>query len=264
MDYKALYERLMFRASARTLVGYKEKHHIVPKCLGGSDDAENIAILTAREHYFAHQLLVKIHPGVRGLSYAAYLMGKKSLIGKYASRRYQWIKEKFIKDHGDAMRGKPRSASSIRGLAATWGKPKSASHRAAVSRARMGTTLSPETRAKIAEANKGRIVTAETRAKLSLVGKGHKRGLGNKSRTGMVNSAEARAKIGKAHAGRKRPDDWRLAISKGQAKVPDDVVMSLRSEYESGSSISKISRRYGVSRSNVNRIAKRQTYRWVA
>lgn len=33
---------------------YFEKHHILPKSLGGMNGAENIVRLTARDHYFAH------------------------------------------------------------------------------------------------------------------------------------------------------------------------------------------------------------------
>lgn len=37
-----------------------ETHHIVPKCMGGSNDKENLVNLTAREHFVAHKLLYKI------------------------------------------------------------------------------------------------------------------------------------------------------------------------------------------------------------
>lgn len=40
---------------------YCERHHIVPKCLGGSNSPENIVNLTSREHFIAHILLVKIY-----------------------------------------------------------------------------------------------------------------------------------------------------------------------------------------------------------
>jgi hypothetical protein len=43
--------------------GYFEKHHIIPKCLGGTNDALNIVCLTAREHFICHILLVKITNG---------------------------------------------------------------------------------------------------------------------------------------------------------------------------------------------------------
>lgn len=42
---------------------YCETHHIIPKCLGGSDNPENLVNLTAREHYIAHKLLTKMTNG---------------------------------------------------------------------------------------------------------------------------------------------------------------------------------------------------------
>lgn len=42
---------------------YKERHHILPRSLGGSDDADNLIYLTARDHYFAHCCLAKIYGG---------------------------------------------------------------------------------------------------------------------------------------------------------------------------------------------------------
>jgi hypothetical protein len=40
--------------------GYCEKHHIIPKFMGGDNSKENLVYLTAREHYIAHKLLMKI------------------------------------------------------------------------------------------------------------------------------------------------------------------------------------------------------------
>ena len=39
---------------------YIEKHHIIPKSLGGSNKKENLVNLSAREHYICHLLLVKM------------------------------------------------------------------------------------------------------------------------------------------------------------------------------------------------------------
>jgi len=39
---------------------YTERHHIVPKSLGGSNENKNIVVLTAREHFIAHLLLTKM------------------------------------------------------------------------------------------------------------------------------------------------------------------------------------------------------------
>ena len=62
MNYKKHYDLLIERSKTRVLEGYVEKHHIIPKCLGGTDDKGNLAILTPEEHFLAHQLLIKIYP----------------------------------------------------------------------------------------------------------------------------------------------------------------------------------------------------------
>jgi hypothetical protein len=36
---------------------YYERHHIIPKSLGGSNASENLVLLSAREHFIAHLLL---------------------------------------------------------------------------------------------------------------------------------------------------------------------------------------------------------------
>ena len=58
--YKKWYESLMLKSKNRILSGYTEKHHIIPRSFGGSNNKDNIAILTAREHYIAHLLLWKM------------------------------------------------------------------------------------------------------------------------------------------------------------------------------------------------------------
>lgn len=91
MDYTAIYNALIARSKTRTLTGYVERHHIVPKCLGGLDDAENIAILTPEEHYLAHQLLVKMYPGeCRLLSAAMYMCGNRPNNKVYGWLRRAW------------------------------------------------------------------------------------------------------------------------------------------------------------------------------
>ena len=39
---------------------YYENHHIIPKCLGGSNAPNNLVLLTAREHFICHLLLTKM------------------------------------------------------------------------------------------------------------------------------------------------------------------------------------------------------------
>lgn len=55
--YTICYYNIINRAMSRSITGYTEKHHIIPKSLGGSNSPENLAILTAKEHYIVHLLL---------------------------------------------------------------------------------------------------------------------------------------------------------------------------------------------------------------
>lgn len=50
---------------------YYEKHHIVPRSMGGANNKENLVWLTAREHFVAHWLLWKIHRN-KQMAYAFY------------------------------------------------------------------------------------------------------------------------------------------------------------------------------------------------
>ena len=57
--YTSVYFQLITRAQSRALPKntYKERHHIIPKCMGGSNDTTNITSLTAKEHCVCHRLL---------------------------------------------------------------------------------------------------------------------------------------------------------------------------------------------------------------
>ena len=158
MRYERIYAALIERSRGRNLSGYVEKHHILPVCLGGTDDSSNIVTLTAREHFVAHQLLVKINPGVPGLTFAAVMMRRRRVIGKYASRKYEWIRQRSASERSSSLKGKSRPAAHMQAMwAAGRGVPKS-----------------PEHRKKLSEANKGKKATDQQRARLSSINKGRK------------------------------------------------------------------------------------------
>lgn len=54
---------------------YHETHHIIPRCLGGTDDENNLIDLFAREHFEAHRLLALENPDNDKLIYAWHMMG---------------------------------------------------------------------------------------------------------------------------------------------------------------------------------------------
>jgi hypothetical protein len=92
MNYQKHYDLLMTRAKGRNIGSYTEKHHIIPKCMGGTNDPSNIVSLTPEEHYVAHQLLTKIYPKNHSLKKAAWIMCVKSSNQKRNNKIYGWVK----------------------------------------------------------------------------------------------------------------------------------------------------------------------------
>ena len=104
MNYQLIYDRIVALGKERVLEGYKERHHIVPRCIGGSDDPDNLVELTPEEHYVCHQLLVKIHPGEDKLTYAANMMAGT----RPNNKAYGWLRKKFSK-----MRSVPHNSKTV-------------------------------------------------------------------------------------------------------------------------------------------------------
>ena len=95
MDYQKHYDLLINRGKQRKLDGYKEIHHILPKCLGGTDDLENLVELTAEEHFVAHQLLVKIYPNSPNLIFACHRMSYSKNDRRANNKMYGWLRKRF-------------------------------------------------------------------------------------------------------------------------------------------------------------------------
>lgn len=94
MWYNKIIERSQNRVVNNSLY---EKHHVIPKCVGGKDIPSNIALLTPEEHYVCHQLLIKIYPGNRKLIFAANMMCVKNGAQKRNNKLYGWIRRKLFK-----------------------------------------------------------------------------------------------------------------------------------------------------------------------
>ena len=85
---------------------YIERHHIIPRCLGGTDDESNLVDFTYREHYIAHYLLYKIEKNKNNSSEnlqkmsSAFFIMMKSNNGKRItnSRMYEFSKKIFIEE----------------------------------------------------------------------------------------------------------------------------------------------------------------------
>lgn len=106
MDYDKIYENLVNRGKNRIIDDpeqYIEHHHIIPLCMGGDNSESNYTKLTAREHYIAHWLLVKIYKDsifISKLVCAFRYMSVDSHNGHRRNNRdYEWMRRMYSKYH---------------------------------------------------------------------------------------------------------------------------------------------------------------------
>ena len=113
MDYTKVYNLICERGQKRKIEGYTEKHHIIPKCIGGNNKHENLTYLTAKEHFLCHRLLCEIYPESKKLVWAFWLMAigkkryKKLEPYKVSARQYENARKLYI----NKVKGKPISKS---------------------------------------------------------------------------------------------------------------------------------------------------------
>ena len=99
MDYKKIHDNLIEKGKNRKLDGYVEKHHIIPKCMNGTNKPNNLVELTAREHFLVHWLLHEMYPENSDLRYAFWSMCRNSdnqQRYKPSSRVYEYAKHKML------------------------------------------------------------------------------------------------------------------------------------------------------------------------
>jgi hypothetical protein len=185
VNYALHYYRLMDRARSRQVPsGYVERHHEMPRCLGGSDEKDNRVMLTAAEHYVSHLLLVRMHPGNPDLTWAAINMASgagTSHPGRSANKLYAWLR----REHAAARRGKKRAPFFT------------AEARAKMSAERRGKKLKPwtkEARARVSEERRGKKRGPQSPEHIALRVAAH---------LGAKRSLEARANMSAARKGKK-------------------------------------------------------------
>jgi hypothetical protein len=73
---------------------YYEQHHILPKCLGGNNEKNNLVLLTAKEHFVCHKLLTYIYKGNRKIAQAFFYMSFNKKYDKFLSAKdYEYARE---------------------------------------------------------------------------------------------------------------------------------------------------------------------------
>jgi hypothetical protein len=201
MNYQSIYNQIIERAKNRQLEGYKEKHHIIPRCLDGGNNKENLVELTAREHFLCHLLLVEIHPKNNKLWYALHLMSinknKQYVKYKVSSRMYEYIKTKryeIKREHSEETKMKMR-------------KPKPDGFGDNISKKLTGRKDSLETRKKKSESNKGKdgfwkgkSHSDETKSKMK------------KARKNVILTKERNDKISQSKKGQYHTEETKLKI----------------------------------------------------
>lgn len=234
--YTRWYYLIINAAQFRVTEGYTEKHHIIPKSLGGKNNNSNLVKLTAKEHFICHLLLTKMVISSEArlkMNNAVWMMqssSKNQERRKISSITYSILK----KNISESYRNNPnhRSIESRKKQSATmkgrtyeeiYGLEKAIEMKSLRSAKR--TPMSEETKIKLRNANlgkktgpsqlKGRKTSNEVKQKISDSLKG---------RSGQIHTAESKKKISDAKKGSIRSEESKLRQSqstKGKPKSPE-------------------------------------------
>lgn len=167
--YTKWYYLIVNSALTRNNAGYSERHHIIPKSLGGSNEQSNIVTLSAREHFVCHLLLTKMTVGGqrRSMCYAAWQMTHNINGKRYipTSKMYELLKKRL----SESYKGVPKSEETKRKLSLAHkgkpGTPHTEEHKQYMSRLYKG---KPKNYASFL----GKKHTSETKAKQSEIKRG--------------------------------------------------------------------------------------------
>lgn len=187
--YTATYNRLIEQARGRERPScYTERHHIIPRSLGGTNHRSNLVYLTAREHFIAHLLLTKMVDGdAKFKMYCAAIRvtAHEKKNGQLYRKGNSWSYEAMRKSHSKMLSDRMKGNTFKKGV-----------------------KESEETKARKRAAMQASDVmgkwerTPEFKARISAERKGMNAG----EKNGM-NSAEARAKVSEARSGQRRYTD---------------------------------------------------------
>ena len=174
--YTRWYYNITTNARARQLPkeSYIEKHHILPKALGGNNSEINLANLTAREHFVCHLLLTKMTTGYH-LELMRFAVGKFTQVAPGQKRKFtSWEYKKIRENISQARTGKKHSKETRKKISekrkgkAPWNKGLT------------GFTHSDESNKKRSNTLSGKVRSEEFCQKVSASKKGHKAGMTGK------------------------------------------------------------------------------------
>ena len=170
MNYIKIYNKLIIKAKSESRKKsdgvYYEAHHIQPKSFGGKGDGRNtihpnIVLLTPKEHYIAHLLLVAIYPNSPAMHKALWNMCNVKKDVRYipSAKTYCKIRTEYIKNtigSNNHFFGKTHSDESklkisikVKGRQTFLGKNHSKESKLKMKESKMGKAISKETKNKI-------------------------------------------------------------------------------------------------------------------
>lgn len=152
MNYEKLYNEIIENAiklnRKRNQGIYLEEHHILPRCKAGTNDKNNLVMLTAREHFLCHKLLHKMFPTDSKLYFAYRAMAAFDTTGNrgISAREFEYTKKLFSKFVSEINTGRVPTEEQRQKMRDN--NPNKGGltpeHAKAISDALMGRTLSPE------------------------------------------------------------------------------------------------------------------------
>lgn len=212
MKYAAIYADLVLSAKqkgrAKRNGEYFESHHIIPRCFGGTNKSDNLVLLTAREHFIAHHLLVKIHQDHAGMRRAFWMMCHSRGNHGHITREYRITSSVYDKARADfsilardvmlrirpqmvvSEAGRQSRRQSLLGNKHTLGYKHTETSKVKIREAGTGRKRAPESIAKSVIGATGLRRSTETRIKIGL------------SKRGVVLSDETKRKISLTNTGR--------------------------------------------------------------
>lgn len=164
------------RENIKDSENYQEIHHILPRCMDGEDNKENLIYLYAQEHYYAHKLLALENPENNSLQYAWWaisglLSNKRNL--QISADEYALVKSRMAKarigiQYTEETKHKiSQNHADISGEKnPMYGKHHTEEAREKIRQANLGKKLSQEHKNKISKSGKGRIVSEQTKKKM--------------------------------------------------------------------------------------------------
>lgn len=196
--YKTWYDRFIFRCmetNPNFRFEHSEQHHIIPRCIGGSNNKDNLIFLTYEQHFVAHWILAKAYPEIPYLSLSISKMSKNStkiaklyayargaismfgshnpMYGRHHTEESKKIIGEYSKKRRHSEETKKKISQSVSGTKnGFYGKTHTKETREKLRQANLGRHLSEEAKEKISIANKGRKQSEETKRKISLSNKG--------------------------------------------------------------------------------------------